>query len=339
MKEIRQFLGDIEELCMRSPGEDGKEYTHPKWKNLGCVNIAVLREAIAPVVFRNAEQEITDIEVGSDVYVRAVPNKFKYPERSRGLQILRAMKIGGNRPQNRTTKGSGVKPSEVFDLNALVFGDSASEGQAIYPIKAAVNYSDGLSLLPKTDCVASTFHNRAMEDGSLFDAVKKESSSNIFSRHFIKPGTLMLQVLSTRGKLLPPEGLDHLMLCMGIAGSYGGQTSITGTNIRSRIVGVYGGMFEPEQSSPYILVKEISGGKTDLSDCDAVEKSLHQIMQKHHQVSIDGKTAQAYQTELIQGFEKNDASLITAYKHAAEKVGEFFDRWFMKDKEKGGKKK
>lgn len=336
MENIKEFLGDINQLWDESPDESGKPYVHPKLKNLGTVTIALVREAIGPVIFRNAEQEITDIDFGDEVYVRAVPNKFKYPERGRGLQILRAMGVGGRRPQNRTTI-KGAKPSDVFDLNALVFGDSATDGQSVYPVKAAVNYSDALSLLPKIDCVAETFHNRATEDGSLFDAVRKESSTNIFPRHFIKPGSLMVQILSTRGRLLPLEGFDHLLLSLGVAGSYGGQTSITGTNIRTHLVGVYGATFEPEQSSPYVLVKEMGDANADLTDLADVLENLHEILSEHHRVSIDSKTAQAYQEGLIERFENDDPDLKNAYKHAAKQTGNFFDLWFEGDKK--GKKK
>ncbi|MCP4105890.1 MAG: type I-D CRISPR-associated protein Csc2 [Desulfobacteraceae bacterium] len=328
MKEIKNLLGNINELWDKSLGEDGKPYTHPKLKNLGTVNIVLLREAIAPVVFRNAEEEITDIEIDDQVYVRAVPNKFKYPERSRGLQILRAMDAGGNCPQNRTSV-RGKIPSEAFDMNALVFGDSSS-GKSVYPVKAAVNYSDALSFLPKINCVEETMHIRAMEDGTLFYAKeeKQESSKHLFPRHFIRPGTLMVQVLSTRGKLLPMEGLDHLLLCLGIAGTYGGQTSVTGTNIRTHIVGVYGAKFEPEQGSPYVLIEEMKKQEPDLTNQAAMENWLHEIMKQNHQISIDGKATRTYQADLIKRFEDDDKSLKDAYQHAKEKVGEFFNAWF-----------
>lgn len=80
-------------------------------KNLGCISVVLIREAIAPVVFRNAEQEITDIEWLNDLYVRAVPNKFKYIERGRGLQVLRALGVGGKQAQNKTVLYKGQKPS------------------------------------------------------------------------------------------------------------------------------------------------------------------------------------------------------------------------------------
>jgi CRISPR-associated protein Csc2 len=189
MNRLDDYLPALDDLLEQSGGDNGA-YFHPKRKNLGCVSLVLLREAIAPVVFRNAEQEITDIEFNEETYVRAVPNKFKYPERARALQILRSMKAGGRYPQNRTVIPKKGKPSDAFDLNTLVFGDSANFNSQVLPVRAAVNYSDGLSIRPKYFCVEETFHNRAAEDGSLRDAEDKKNSDNLFGRHFIRPGTL-----------------------------------------------------------------------------------------------------------------------------------------------------
>ncbi len=284
MQRFNPYLGDLEHLTQEVRKNDkGEIYVCPAMKNLGCISLVLIREAIAPVLFRNAEAEITDIDIGEDVHIRAVPNKFKYPERSRGLQILRYYGVGGRMPQNRTVLVKGQKPSEAFDLNTLVLGDSANQENRVLPIKAAVNYSDALSLLPKHVCVDETFHNRAMEDGTLFDAEDKKNSDNLFNRHFIKPGTLMVQVLSTRGKSLPPLGLKHLLLCMGLAGVYGGQTSLTGVNIRTRIAGIYGGHFEQSLTSPYELIKALAV-RVDLDKSNPAEviAALHELLQPLH---------------------------------------------------------
>ncbi|MCB1810566.1 MAG: type I-D CRISPR-associated protein Csc2, partial [Candidatus Competibacteraceae bacterium] len=62
---------------------------------------------------------------------------FKYIERGRGLQILRALGVGGNLPQNKTVLYKGQAPSAAFDLNALVFGDSANQDNRVLPVRAA----------------------------------------------------------------------------------------------------------------------------------------------------------------------------------------------------------
>jgi CRISPR type I-D-associated protein Csc2 len=331
MNRFEQFLGNIDHLVDTSISDEKNEYVHPALKNLGSVSIVLIREAIAPVVFRNAEEEITDIDIDGEPYVRAVPNKFKYPEKGRGLQILRAFKVGGRLPQNKTVLRKNQKQSEAFDLNALVFGDSAMQETRVLPVKAAVNYSDALSVLPKHLCVEESFHNRAMEDGTLFDAQDKKNSDNLFTRHFVKPGTLMVQVLSTRGKVLPRMGLDHLLLSIGVAGTYGGQTSVTGINIRSHVVGIYGGYFEQAATSPYEIVKMLAA-KKDLAEKNVkvLSSDLHEHLSQLHEISMGTEEAVAYQQGLIERFEKDNDALAADYKQAANKVAELFDSWFGK---------
>lgn len=329
MNNLTPYLADINSLISITKTSDKKndEYIQPKLKNLGCVNLVLIREAIAPVVFRNAEQEITDIEWLDDLYVRAVPNKFKYIERGRGLQILRALGVGGKLPQNKTVLYKGQTPSAAFDLNTVVFGDSANQDNRVLPVRAAVNYSDALSLLPKDQCVDETFHNRAMEDGTLFDAESKKNSDNLFTRHFIKPGTRMVQVLSTRGRVLPEIGLKHLLLSMGMTGSYGGQTSVTGINIRTHVAGMYAGKFEQAITSPYELLRELQD--TQPSDLTGIKATLHELLQAAHEVSIQGVEVESWQQQLIAEFNQPGSELEQAYKQARPKVAELFDQWFQ----------
>ena len=114
METLSPYLASIDNLLKESHG-DKKDYIHPKLKNVGVISLVLIREAIAPVVFRNSEEEITDIEINKldDVYIRAVSNKFKYPERGRGLQILRAFGVGGRLPQNKTVVTKGQKISDT----------------------------------------------------------------------------------------------------------------------------------------------------------------------------------------------------------------------------------
>ncbi|MFO1433031.1 MAG: type I-D CRISPR-associated protein Cas7/Csc2 [Candidatus Competibacteraceae bacterium] len=339
MERFSQYLTTIDQLIQKTQIDDkGDYYVHPRLKNLGCVSVVLLREAIAPVVFRNAEAEITDIEIDDEVYIRAVPNKFKYPERGRGLQVLRALGIGGRLPQNKTVLYRGQKPSDAFDLNTLVFGDSANHENRVLPVKAAVNYSDALSLLPKHLCVDETFHNRAAEDGTLFDAQSRKNSENLFSRYFIKPGTLLVQVLSTRGRVLPSIGLKHLLLCVGLAGSYGGQTSMTGTNIRTRLVGLYGGRFEQAITSPYELVKAVRGNSEDnLRDPTVVIPALHELLKPVHETVLEPTESQDWLQTLVDDFDTTGA-LADEYCQAAPQVAGLFDQWFGKDDAKAEKK-
>lgn len=329
MKRLTPYLADIDGLKTTTKTGDKKndEYIHPKLKNLGSISLVLIREAIAPVIFRNAEQEITDIEWLDDLYVRAVPNKFKYIERGRGLQILRALGVGGNHPQNKTVLYGKQSPGEAFDLNTVVFGDSANQGNRVLPVRTAVNYSDALSIKPKDQCVDETFHNRAMEDGTLFDAESKKNSDNLFTRHFIKPGTLMVQTLSTRGQVLPEIGLQHLLLSVGMAGSYGGQTSVTGINIRTHVVGLYADKFEQAITSPYELLRLLSDANPDA--IDSVKTALQEPLQAAHETVISGAEVEAWQQQLVDGFNQPGSELEQAYLQAQPKVAELFNQWFQ----------
>lgn len=328
-KALKPYLTTLEELIQESPAEKKGTYIHPKLKNLGAVSIVLIREAISPVTFRNAEQEITDIAIGDDLYVRGVPNKFKYIEKGRGLQILRFFNAGGRLPQNKTVVGPKQKPSEAFDLNTLVFGDSSMQGSKVLPVKAAVNYSDALSVLPKDEAVDETFHNRAAEDGTLYDAENKKNSENLFSRHYIEPGSLMVQVLSTRGRLLPQEGLDHLLLSIGFAGAYGGQTSVTGTNIRTHFAGIYADKFEKAISSPYELVKSISKmDDVNRKEVESLKTAIHKMMEPEHELTFSAEETANYLNDLMARFESKE--LQSQYLEAGKQVGEFFDGWFGK---------
>lgn len=325
MERLNDYLPLLNNLLEESQG-DKNAYLHPKRKNLGSVSVVLLREAIAPLVIRNAEQEITDIEFNNETYVRAVPNKFKYPERGRGLQILRAMKAGGRYPQNRTAIPKGSKASDSFDLNTLVFGDSANHDSKVFPVRAAVNYSDALSLKPKYFCVGESFHNRGFEDGTLWDAEAKKNTDNLFSRHFISPGTLLVQVLSTRGKLLPPIGLKHLLLSVGLAGSYGGQTAVTGINVRTHFVGIYADLFEKAETSPYELVKKVGGN--EIGDFATLSKAIHDHLVPLHKTSIPGGDVQSWVEGLITSFNQPGGELEKEYQGTAQAMVELFNGWF-----------
>jgi len=167
-----------------------------------------------------------------------------------------------------------------------------------------------------------------MEDGTLYDAENKKNSDNLFTRHFIVPGTLMVQVLSTRGKVLPFEGLDHLLLSMGLAGSYGGQTSVTGVNIATHLVGLYGSRFERPQTSPYEIVKALNTEDVDKKDCEGVIQALHGMMDHIHEVGMEPEALTMYQKSLIRFFEEEDASLQQKYLNAAPEIANLFDSWF-----------
>lgn len=329
IERLKPFLGSLDHLFDEST--DGKvNYIHPALRNLGSVSLVLIREIVAPTVFRNQETEITDIAIGNRRHVRAVPNKFKFKERANGLRLLRHYSAGGAYPQNRHAVPEKVKPSAVFDLNSLVFGDSVTQGtqkSTVLPVKAAELYSDGLSLRPYEECVDKTFHNRAFEDGTLFNAAQKENSNNLFERHFIKPGTLLVQVVSTHGRVLPIEAFEHLALCLGAGGAYGGQTSVTGINLRTHIAGIYASLVERPETSPYEIA--VARGAQTENVAEAAD-AIHRFLAPVHQVSIGSEEAGAWRTKLMQELLDDSPRLRAAYAETHRAVGKLFDCWFMK---------
>jgi len=328
--DLAKFLRPIDDLVSMA-GEEGKQYAQPALKNLGSIAIPILREVISPASFRNEEAEMTDIRTAGERRVRAVANKFKFGERSRGLQVLRFFKAGGRQAQNKTAFGPKDKPSSGYDMNTIVFGDSANHGKRVLPVKATAQYSDALSLQPYEAIVDKTFHNRASEDGTLFNAEKKENSTNIFERHFIQPGALLLQVVTFNGRTAPVEALEHFLLSLGLAGAYGGQTSIYGVNVRNHVVGVYAGAFEREIASPYVAIERLcaeEGFDADGVTAAVAQTALDRIFTAAYPLRVGASDVRARQEALIAGVEGDDAALRADYQNAGTKIGAFFDAWF-----------
>lgn len=329
LNTLKPYLGDIDALLSITQEDAKKSYAQPALKHLGSVTLVVLREVISPASFRNAESEITDIEVNCRRHVRAVANKFKFGERARGLQVLRFFNAGGHSAQNKTAFYGKEKPSDKFDLNTLVFGDSANSGTKVLPVKAAAQYSDAVSLQNYADAVDLTFHNRASEDGSLFDAQKHANSSNLFERHFVRPGTLLLQTISFNGKVAPIEALEHLILSMGLAGAYGGQTSIYGVNVRNHVVGLFAARFERDLASPYVAIDRLYQAGIEMAEVDSVIHALADQYQQAYPVMVRGADVIEAQQSMIQRLEAEDSDMRTAYQTSAQKIGVYFDTWFQ----------
>ena len=320
--------GDLIEEVVAANGKD--TYLMPARRNAGHVAIAVIREVTAPTVFRNAEEEITDIEDRNGVRrVRATPSKFKFGERGRGLLVLRAWNVGGRMPQNRTAVGDRMPLRDALDLNTLVFGDSAMWGTRVLPVKAAAQYSDALSTVPYRDAVGESFHHRGDETGTLWDAEAKRNTENLFTRHFILPGTLLVQVLTSNGRQLPPLGLDHLLLSLGLAGAYGGQTSVTGVNVRTHIAGIFAARLEAPISSPYELLRELPADPNSVAELAA---AIMDAVSPHYQTNAATAEACAYQKELVEAFEQDDPDLRGRYEEAAPRIADLFEHHFTPKK-------
>ena len=327
--KFKRYLtdGDLVEEVVAANGKD--TYLMPARRNAGHVAVALIREIIAPTVFRNAEEEITDIEDRNGVRrVRATPSKFKFGERGRGLLVLRAWNVGGRLPQNRTAVGDRMPVRDALDLNTLVFGDSAMWGTRVLPVKAAVQYSDALSTVPYRDAVGESFHHRGDETGTLWDAEGKKNTANLFTRHYVLPGTLLIQILTSNGRQLPPIGLDHLLLSLGLAGSYGGQTSVTGVNVRTHIAGIFAARLETPISSPYELLRELP----ETNSLTELASAVTQVMSRHYQTHAGTAEACGYQRQLVEAFERDDPDLLHRYQDAAQKIAGLFEQHFTPKK-------
>ena len=329
LDKFKSYLndGDLVEEVLAANGRN--TYVMPSRRNAGHVAVALIREVVAPTVFRNAEEEITDIEDRDGVRrVRATPSKFKFGERGRGLLVLRAWNVGGRLPQNRTAVGEAMPVGKALDLNTLVFGDSALWGTRVLPVKAAVQYSDALSTVPYRDAVGESFHHRGDETGTLWDAEGKKNTENLFTRHFILPGSLLIQVLTSNGRQLPPIGLDHLLLSLGLAGSYGGQTSVTGVNVRTHIAGIFASRLEVPIASPYELLRELPA----TGSVDELATIIDQAMTRHYRTRAGSDEASAYQRHLVDAFEQDDSELRQRYEETAPKIESMFEQHFTPKK-------
>jgi CRISPR-associated protein Csc2 len=329
---IKPFLGSLHNLTGQS--SDGKnDYIHPALRNLGSVSIVTIREIVAPAIFRNSEQEITSILLSSgEQVVRAVPLKFKHRERGTGLRILRRYAAGGAYPQNRNAVAEKKPLPEVFDMNSLVFGDSVNRGNQVLPVKAAVNYSDGLSLVPYLKATDTTRHIRASEDGSLFDAAAKKNSSALYDRHYVLPGTLLIQVISTVGRTLPFEGLEHLMLSIAASGTYGGQTSVSGVNVRTHVAGIYGSLVERAETSPYEIAKALMESDVDGTDLAAVIAAVDKFVSPKHEARVSHEDAESWKAGLLEELSSDAPRLRELYSSSKGHIGHLFTEWFVGSK-------
>lgn len=321
------FLGDIDKLT-ESVTLDKKSYIQPALKNLGSITIPLVREVISPASFRNEQAEITDIDAAGERRVRAVANKFKYGERQRGLQVLRYFNAGGAFAQNRTELAKGMTAGMAFDLNTVVFGDSTDADKRVLPVKASALYSDAISLAPYWKVVDSTFHNRAAEDGTLFDPETKKNSNNLFERHFVKPGAILVQTITLNGRTAPVEAFEHLLLAIGLAGAYGGQTSINGINVRTHLGGVYAAPLERDISSPYVLAEKLVGCEGAADDAGTAVAAIEEIFSEVYPTTMTAAEISKAQTGLIARLEADDPAMRASYKDAQAKVAAYFDAWF-----------
>ncbi len=309
-------------------------YDIPKLPQAQCIVIPLIREVIAPLIVRNNDaDEVTDQVLAGENRIRMIASKTKGVERRRGAQILRALDMGGRSAANKAyiNKSRGYNPSRVFDLNTFVFGDSANgDSNAIYPVHAAVLYSDAVSVQPKHGQIESVFRTGGIyEDGGNLDAESKKSSNNIFTTYSVKVGTLFVQTAVFLGNRITRAGLDHWLLATGFSGSYGGMTATTGTNLRTHLVGLYWGTLERDINAPSEMLRLFHDG-IDIANLTAKEVviSLDERFRSTYPYGISSDGTTEYAASLFQSLETRDALLLSQYESGTRAVQDLFDRWF-----------
>lgn len=331
MRKLNDFLNTLDNLTNSYNGKNGEgvDYISPSYKHMGSVTVVRLVEVIAPTIFRNSEEEMTSTTIRDNFEtVCGKAYKTKYVDSLNGLRILRTLKAGGNYPKNRHTVAKNVELKDVFDLNSMVFGDSAFKDGRVLPVKSGTNYSDLIGLSHYMDSVDKSLHIKNNEEGTLFDYENKKNASSIYDRHFIKPGTLFVQSLTINGKTLPIEGLNHLLLSIGISGSYGGSTAVTGTNLKSHLVGIYGNTFERPEMSPYEIANHIYENNLLGSDAATIINAINEYVSPHQEVRISHEEASKMRDQLMNKLIHNRPEIEKEYKNIQHKVQGLFEATF-----------
>ena len=301
-----------------------------------CIVIPVVREVVAPILIRNNDADmVTDMRAAGKLRVRMIASKTKGVERRRGSQILRSIGLGGWTAANKAYIKRGASAGDIFDLNTFVFGDSANgDANAIYPVHAAVLYSDALSIQGLEEPIVDDVFRQGgiSEDSVSFDAQAQKTSSNIFTTRAVLPNTVFVQSMVMLGRRMTREALNHLLLAMGLAGSYGGATATTGTNIKTHLCGIYWGAFERSINAPQEMLLAINNVEIQQPmDVAKVIAGLEQVFSdpemgyRHH---ITAEQLRVYVSQLIEAFETDDNMLLDGYRNASEQMRELFDAWF-----------
>ncbi len=312
--------------------------TIPRLPQSQCIVLPLVRTSIAPMLIRNNDAELTtDMYLAGMTRIRMIASKTKGVERRRGSQILRMLGIGGFAAANKAFKPKNKPMSTIFDLNTALFGDSAKGTEkAIYPVHAAVLYSDAISVEPVARQIDAIFRQGGVyEDGGTFDAENQGTSSNIFTTYSVKTGTRFVQTLVLTGNRVTREALDHLLLSIGVAGAYGGATAVTGTNLQTTVAGIYWGALERPINAPGQILPHLSSDSTT----EDIVSSITDLFGQHYPQGISPADTSEYLTDLVDRLEHEDAALIRQYGHGAEQAAQLFDAWFTGNTAKSERKR
>ena len=301
--------------------------TIPRLPQSQCIVLPLVRTSIAPMLIRNNDAELTtDLQMAGMTRIRMIASKTKGVERRRGAQILRMLGIGGFAAANKAFKPKDKPMSTIFDLNTVLFGDSAKGTEkAIYPVHAAALYSDAISVEPVAHQIDAVFRQGGVyEDGGTYDAENQGTSSNIFTTYSVKAGTRFVQTLVLTGNRVTREALDHLLLSIGLAGAYGGATAVTGTNLQTTVAGIYWGALERPINAPGQILPHLNSDTTT----EDIVATIANLFGQHYPQGIGPSATSEYLDDLVYRLEHEDAALIRQYGHGAEQAAQLFDAWF-----------
>lgn len=312
--------------------------TIPRLPQSQCIVLPLVRTSIAPMLIRNNDAELTtDLFLAGQNRIRMIASKTKGVERRRGAQILRMLGIGGFAAANKAFKAKNKPMSTIFDLNTVLFGDSAKGTEkAIYPVHAAVLYSDAISVEPVARQIDAVFRQGGVyEDGGTFDAESQGTSSNIFTTYSVKAGTRFVQTLVLTGNRVTREALDHLLLSIGLAGSYGGATAITGTNLQTTVAGIYWGALERPINAPGQILAQVDAALST----EEIVTAVAGLFEQGYPHGIAAGVVGEYMSDLVHRLESEDAALLRQYGHGAEQAAQLFDAWFVGGPSKADRKR
>jgi len=132
------------------------------------------------------------------------------------------------------------------------------------------------------------------------------------------------------GRRMTATALDHLLLAIGLSGAYGGQTAVTGTNLRTHLAGIYWGRLERPVNAPKILLEQLAATRNAAEIRAGLEILFGQVYPGH----CDSETLSGHLAGLVERFEQDDPELRQRYQAAKQQMADLFASWFVGNKEK-----
>ncbi len=294
------------------------------------LTIVIDREIIGPFVNRSTDPSDTiryrDHE-GRQL-VRVPSRKFKSKEKLRGLEICRAYGLVDKEYEYNNV----VRKELLNNPNSILFGDANVQGdEAGLPSKFV--YGEGLSTEDVSTIAQPLTHNALSEEGTMWDRSKGSFRTSLFETLSIMPGAHIVQTITIDSPT--PESLVHMLNCL-TATRYGAQTSVTGPNIRNRVIGIIATVEEPPVTAytlnrdlQNMVKKETSGESSTLLD-DAVKGAFANVIGN----KILGADAQTFVNKV-----RSDKAMNEVYAALRQQSTDFYNYVYESKAEGKSKKK